>query len=53
MIFYFLQTHLDLEPNTARTAHTGSLVSPTKKVISHSSGIDAEERKKKRNEFRY
>ena len=34
-------TYLLLAARTALTAHTGSLVSPTKKVMSHSSGIEA------------
>lgn len=36
-----INTHLLRAARTALTAHTGSLVSPTRKVTSHSSGIDA------------
>lgn len=37
----FVSPHLLLAAKTALTAQTGSLVSPTKNVTSHSSGIDA------------
>jgi hypothetical protein len=36
--------HLLLAASTALTAQTGSRVSPTKKVTSHNSGIDAKKR---------
>jgi hypothetical protein len=38
---HFVIPHLLLAAKTALTAQTGSLVSPTKNVTSHSSGIDA------------
>ena len=44
LIYLFVFTDLLLAARTALTAHTGSLVSPTRKVISHSSGIEARNR---------
>ena len=39
-----MAANLLLAPSTALTAHTGSLVSPTRKVTSQSSGMDARNR---------